>query len=776
MTPVVLAMMVGTGHVVCANYHVRPRIGIVHLARAFLQMKDAGDHAPFENLRAEQRRRTYGEPTTIREDPMKLTPIALALATLALSACGGGDSGNSTPTDTTPGGGSPKTLTVSGVAAAGAAMQGATVTLMDASGKSVNCPANATSGAFQCDVTGLSAPFVLSASGNVADSQATLIALSASAGTQTINITPITNAIAATIVGDNPSKLLGNTGLLQSKVTASAVSSTVAAYSAALADLLAATGNTGADLISGPLTAGAPGLDRLLDQVKVNVLPDGSVQISSVAGASSDTPAQLQLSPGVAPQASDKASLPSTATIGGNPVSNLPTASDLAALQTALNQCFAGSTGAGRTGGSVPVCGQIFVDDVASGARINGVPSAYLNNGMTADQELGPATGGGTPGLFADDAMNNASFSLPEIIRVASSSGDTLWVKLAWTRADGLRDGMQQHVQVAVQAASRASGDNGWRIVGNQRAVLTKVNANAQKWDWLNSATAMTGTNAFVDSMNMQVGIVDASGTPVDFAIVTGPGLRNGVFLQPSSGTCDTLNIRAQVGAGQTVAQLAALAKQSACRNNFRLAGVAQDPANQGVFTWPGDAPRNNTAWAKPQLSASELATITPFSAYTIDIYQNGNPATSTPSVRTHSYTVRLRTPSPSPTALRQYTWQDISQATRDILTPGTASTFAGGATLPVTWTTKAGVPFVKRVNVQIRSTMSGQSTVFVNGVGRASPAAPGTTLTVKVPGDQGVAFPAVAGWTGTLDMSFTNMSWADPLDLNFTTSVEYDR
>lgn len=503
----------------------------------------------------------------------------------------------------------------------------------------------------------------------------------------------------------------------------------------------------------------------------MNVLPDGSVQISSVAGASSDTPAQLQLSPGVAPQPSDKASLPSVATINGNPVSNLPTASDLAALQTALNQCFAGSTGAARTGGSVPVCGQIFVDDVASGALINGVPSAYLNNGLTADKEFGPALGGGAPGLFADDAMNNASFSLPEIIRVASSSGDTLWIKLAWTRADGLRDGMQQHVQVAVQPASRASGDNGWRIVGNQRAVFTKVNANAQKWDWLNSATAMTGTNAFVDSINMQVGIVDAAGTPVDFAIVTGPGLRNGVFLQPSSGTCDTLNIRAQIGASQTPAQLALLAKQSACRNNFRLAGVAQDPANQGSFTWPGDAPRNNTAWAKPQLTATELATITPFSAYTIAIYQGG--VTSQPS---KTYTVRLRTPSPSPDALRQYTWQDISQATRDILTPGTASTFAGGPTLPVTWTTKAGVPFVKRVNVQIRSTMSGQPTVFVNGVGRASPAAPGTTLTVNVAGDQGTAFPAVAGWTGTQDMSFTNMSWADPMDLNFTTSVEYDR
>lgn len=701
---------------------------------------------------------------------MKLTPIALALATLALSACGGGDSGSST--NASGGGGGSQAQTVSGVAATGAAMQGATVTLMDANGQSVNCPANATTGAFQCTVTGLSAPFVLSATGNVADSQATLIALSATAGTQTINITPITNAIAATIAGDNPSTLLGNTGLLQSKVTAQAVSSTVAAYSAALANVLAATGNTGVDLISGPLTAGAPGLDRLLDQLKVNVLPDGSVLISSVAGASSDTPVQLKLDKGVVPQASDASSVPSTATIGGSTVSSLPTATDLAALQTALNQCFAGSTGASRIGGSVPACGQIFVDDVAAGARISGVPSSYLNNGLNANQEFA-ATSGGTPGLFADDAMNNASFSLPEIIRLASSSGDKLWVKLAWTRTDGIRDGMQQNVQVVVQPAARAAGDNGWRVIGNQRVVLSKINAIAQKWDWLNPAKPMTGTNAFVSALNLQVGATDNKGTPVDYAIVTGPGLRNGVFLQPSSGTCDTLNIRIQI-TNQTVAQLAALNKQNACRNSFRLAGVAQDPANQSAFAWP-----NNIAspWAQPQLSASELATITPFSVYTVDIYQNGNPATNTPSVRTQSYPVRLRSPSPSPDALRQYTWQDVSQATRDILTPGTASTFAGGTSLPVTWTTKAGVPFVRKANVQIRATASGQTqAVFVSGLARAKPAAPGTTLSVNVPGDQSTAFPAVTGWTGTQDFAFTHLAWSDPLDLSFTASVEYDR
>ncbi|TCW78935.1 hypothetical protein C5O80_31785 [Burkholderia sp. SRS-46] len=693
---------------------------------------------------------------------MKLTPVVVGIAALTLSACGGGSSSSSSPP-------APAAQTVSGVAAAGAAMQGATVTLIDATGKSVDCPADATTGAFHCTVTGLTAPFALSAYGNVADSQTTLIALSATAGTQTINITPITNAIAATLIGDNPTKVLANTGLLQSKVTAQAVASTVQAYSAALADLLAATGNTGVDLISGPLTAGAPGLDRLLDQVKINVLPDGGVQISSVAGASSDTPALLQLAPGVAPQASDKASLPSVATINGAAVSNLPSASDLVGLQGALNQCFAGSTGASRTGGKVAACGQIFVDDVASGALNAGVPAAYLNNGMSAAQEFG-ASPGGAPGIMADDAMNGASFSLPEVIRVAASN--TMWVKLAWTRTDGIRDGMQQNVKLAVRASSLASGDTGWRVIGNQRAVLSKVNANAQKWDWLNSANPSTGTNAFVDSINLQVGTVDAAGTAVDFAIVNGPGLRNGVFLQPSSGTCDTLNIRAQIASGQTPAQLAALTKGNQCRNNYRLAGVAQDPANQGLFSWPGDAPRNNSAWAKPQLSAAELADIKPFSTYTIDIYQNGN--TAAPA---RHYAVRLRTPSPSPDALREYQWHDVAQSTRDRATPGTASTFAGGATFPLSWTSKPGLPFVRHGNVQIRATAPGQaSATFVSGSARAQPAQPGATVTLTVPGDQGVAFPSVAGWTGSADFSYVNLNWTDTIDMLFTEVFEYDR
>jgi len=694
---------------------------------------------------------------------MKLTSIAIGAAALVLSACGGG--GDSAPVS---GGQGPQTSTVSGVAAAGAAMQGATVTLTDAAGKSVNCPADATTGAFQCDVTGLTAPFVLAATGNVADSQATLISLSASGGTQTINITPLSNAIAATLVSGNPTQLLTDTGLLQSKVTASAVSAMVKAYSDALADLLAATGNTGVDLISGPLTAGAPGLDRLLDQIKVNVLPTGGVQIASVAGTSSDTPTTLQLAPGVAPSASNKASLPSVATINGQPVSSLPSASDLATLQAAFNQCFSGSTGATRTGGTVPACGNIFVDDVAAGSLSTSIPpnnTKYLSNGVTKDQEFfGPAPSGGTPGIFADDAMNGAVFSLPEVINVIAP--DKLWIKLSWTRTDAIRDGTQAIVQLALQPAARTSSDTGWRFVGNQRPVLTKITGNAQKWDWLNPAKPFTGTNAFISSLNLQVGATDSSnGMAVDFAIVKGPGLNNGLFLQRSAGVCNTLNIRAQLTPTQTPAQAAAMLPESTCRNNYKLAGVAQDPLAQSAFFWP-----INRAYANPPLTTSEFLAITPFSAYTIDIYEGGN--TTTPA---HNYTVHLRTPPPAPDTLRQYAWQKVGQETQDRLTPTAGAAFTGGPTFPVNWTGASGVPFVKRSNVQIRSTIGTAAQAFVNGSARAKPVAPGTVMSLDVPGDQNTSFPAVAGAAGGTDVSLASLAWSDAFDLLFSATAEYD-
>ncbi|RGE46568.1 hypothetical protein DZC30_01990 [Comamonas testosteroni] len=692
---------------------------------------------------------------------MRKTKVALAVATTisVLAGCGGGGDSSSTSSNGNANGNpsGSSALTVSGVAATGAAMQNAVVTLMDASGQSIKCPTDATSGAFSCDVTKATAPFALSATGNVADSQTTLMSASASSGTQVVNITSLTNAIIASVVGDDPRKLMSSdASLLKSKITSSSVSSAVQAYTTALADVMSATGNAGANLISAPLTAGAPGLDRLLDQIKVNVLPDGSVQLSSVAGASQSTPAVLQLAPGAVPTAADKSSLPSTVVIDGQTVSQLPTPSDLSALQTALNQCFASpSTGSTRLQGSVAACKNIVVDDAASGSLLPNVPSKYLSNGQNAEMDLGSP-------VIADEGMNGAVFGLPEIIRVQGS--DKVWIKLNWTRTDGLRDGMQNIAQVAVKPTST---DKGWRLIGNQRHILSKVLATAQRWDWLNPPKSSTGVSAFINSISLQIGVIDDQNVLTDFAIVTGPGLRNGVLLKPSSGVCEYLNIHAQLAAGDTASSVASKypGKMNACRTSFKLTGVAQNASEQSQFKWS----TTNTAYSNPALSTSEMATLHPLSAYTIQVYQNGN--TSTPA---YSYTVRVRSMPPQPELLRKYAWQSLSQATKDLLTPTSSTAFTGGLNFPVSWTSAADVPFVKKTSVQIRSTIGAQ-TSFVTGAAMIKPVAVNTAMSTQVAGAAKASFPAVLGSTGSSDYSFANLSWSDPFDLSFSTNVEYD-
>ena len=66
--------------------------------------------------------------TTPREGTMKLTPVALSTAVLVLSACGGG--GDSAPAQNP----APQSQTITGVAATGAALSGATVNVVCSSG------------------------------------------------------------------------------------------------------------------------------------------------------------------------------------------------------------------------------------------------------------------------------------------------------------------------------------------------------------------------------------------------------------------------------------------------------------------------------------------------------------------------------------------------------------------------------------------------------------------------------------------------------------------
>ncbi len=80
---------------------------------------------------------------------MKLTPIAISAAALVLSACGGG--GDSAPQQTNP-----QSQKISGVAATGAAMQGATVNITCSAGSGTAI--TGTDGSYSAPVSGASLP------------------------------------------------------------------------------------------------------------------------------------------------------------------------------------------------------------------------------------------------------------------------------------------------------------------------------------------------------------------------------------------------------------------------------------------------------------------------------------------------------------------------------------------------------------------------------------------------------------------------------------------
>jgi hypothetical protein len=193
--------------------------------------------------------------------------VGLALSTaalLALTACGG-DSDTPAATPTT---------TFSGIAATGAAMAGATVTISCASGSGT--ATTAATGSYTTSISNATLPCALRAAS--ADGLTVLysITTAVSTGSQVANITPLTHLLVASLAGTDPATFFSNFSGHASTVTASSVS---AAQSAVLTTL----GNAGVnitgltDLIGGTLVGGSgTGYDAVLDAVHTLLASSGT--------------------------------------------------------------------------------------------------------------------------------------------------------------------------------------------------------------------------------------------------------------------------------------------------------------------------------------------------------------------------------------------------------------------------------------------------------------------------------------------------------------------
>src|SRR6476469_4994742 len=123
-------------------------------------------------------------PSPGRRRPSLWIPTAVMTAILA-TACGGGSSTATNGTTSAPTG-----VTISGVAATGAALGGATISVVDSTGAVVSTATAGADGSYSLNVPlTAKAPFVISA---VKD-EVVLYAPVATSSTGTINITPLTN-------------------------------------------------------------------------------------------------------------------------------------------------------------------------------------------------------------------------------------------------------------------------------------------------------------------------------------------------------------------------------------------------------------------------------------------------------------------------------------------------------------------------------------------------------------------------------------------------------
>jgi hypothetical protein len=194
---------------------------------------------------------------------------------LALAGCGGGGG------DSAGGGGggpvAPAGVTVSGVAATGAAFTDAVITIIDSRGVTVGTSQPVgTDGTYNITLDAAAvAPFVLVATRTDANGESqSLVSVIASASTTTANITPITTLIASRLSpSGDPTKLADELAAGDAVISAQAVADTVVEVQAILAPLLTATSTTGVDPLTGTFSTNGTGYDRLLDSVNITFLP-----------------------------------------------------------------------------------------------------------------------------------------------------------------------------------------------------------------------------------------------------------------------------------------------------------------------------------------------------------------------------------------------------------------------------------------------------------------------------------------------------------------------
>lgn len=484
--------------------------------------------------------------------------VALAGLVLALSGCGGG--GGSPPAP------EPQSVVLSGVAAEGAPMDGAAIRLVDATGAEVATATAGADGSYTLTVP-LTAkpPFVVSA----AKEDLVYYSPVAEAKTGTVNITKLTNLIAAQLspTGD-PAALAAQIADGTATVNVAQVQQVVAAVVDALRPLLENAGST-IDPISGTFQANGSGHDQVLAALDIAINTTGrqsNITVTvKVAVADGEQPPAISFTSGSTPPALP----PSVAT------AQLP-ADDTDALAAAflgrIEACYAlpkSERVTGTTAASVvaPACRQLFAGDD---------PTSFLNNGARVGST------GAFSGLFRDGATGHTTAQ--PVVQFLKPDGKVLlgWKSLA-------TDGGVSYSRVWVQRENGA-----FKAVGNGYQYPFTVRAWAETRNLVNAnAFSYWATGFDISVSNLQTG----GGTALfEKVVVTAPNGRQ-ITMVPNGG----LSYVPVQGTTTSVMRLA---------GKFMDAGTSGSPrrlssmANGENLAWATNPDGSTTDWTEDQIKA----------------------------------------------------------------------------------------------------------------------------------------------------------------------------
>lgn len=192
--------------------------------------------------------------------------LLLCTAGFALGGCGSSGGGSVAGAPSAP---APTAAVVSGVAATGAPLIG-NVLLKDSSSPALErSTTSAADGSFSFDVTGLTPPFILKASGMSGGSTVALCSFAAGAGTANVN--PFSNAAVANAAGGaDPAALYATPTPTDMQTIASNLPGALTAIRTQLKPLLDQF-NADVNPVTDPFTANHTGLDAVFDAVTVRI-------------------------------------------------------------------------------------------------------------------------------------------------------------------------------------------------------------------------------------------------------------------------------------------------------------------------------------------------------------------------------------------------------------------------------------------------------------------------------------------------------------------------